>query len=129
MSPDEMNHGASELRTKYAYIFSTIVEIYRLYHQNEKIDAKFETVVELTKKLSEEGVFDDYISQSLNTLYTLYPSLLPVMVSLAYQSNKDKETAYLNKLYKLLIISQSDLSQLLHDLIMEDREHYLKRFK
>ncbi len=116
MSPYEHDAGAGELRTKYAYLFDTVVEIYRLYHQNEKVATRFEIVVELTQKLYKEEIFDDYIFESLTAVYKLYPTLLPGVVQKGYEDNREKEIEHLNKLYELLSISQSDLSQLYHDI-------------
>ena len=132
MSPNEnYDHGASELRTKYAYLFSTLVEIYKLYHQEEKPASRFETVVELTQKLYEEEIFDDYIFESLTAVYKLYPTLLPGVVQKGYEDNREKEIEHLNKLYELLSMIQSDLSQLYHDIWVEDcerfRDNWIKR--
>ena len=132
MSPNEnYDHGASELRTKYAYLFSTLVEIYKLYHQEEKPATRFETVVELTQKLYEEEVIDDYIYESLQVIYKEYPTLLPGEVQKGYEKNREKEIQHLNKLYELLLTTQKDLSQLFHDILAEDcnkfRDEWLKR--
>ena len=109
MSPNEYyDHGASELRTKYAYLFSTIVEIYKYYHQEEKPATRFETVVELTKKLYEEERIDDYIFESLQLVYKEYPTLLPGEVQKGYEEDREKELNHLNKLYELLSITQRD---------------------
>lgn len=124
MSPNEHDAGAGELRTKYAYLFDTVVEIYRLYHQNEKVATRFEIVVELTQKLYKEEIFDDYIFESLTAVYKLYPTLLPGVVQKGYEDNREKEIEHLNKLYELLSITQSDLSQLYHDIWVEDRERF-----
>ena len=128
MSPNEHDAGASELRTKYAYLFDTVVEIYRLYHQNEKVATRFETVVELTQKLYKEEIFDDYIFESLTAVYKLYPTLLPGVVQKGYEDNREKEIEHLNKLYELLSITQSDLSQLYHDIWVEDRERFKREW-
>lgn len=125
MSPYENHdHGASELRTNYAYLFDVVVRIYKLYHQNEKVATRFETVVELTQKLYKEEIFDDYIFESLTAVYKLYPTLLPGVVQKGYEDNREKEIEHLNKLYELLSITQSDLSQLYHDIWVEDRESF-----
>ena len=125
MSPYEnYDHGAGELRTKYAYIFETVVEIYKLYHQDEKVATRYEKVVELTQKLYDEGVFDDYIYESLQGVYKQYPTLLPGVVQEGYKNNREKEIEHLNKLYELLSMMQSDLSQLFHDILVEDRERF-----
>ena len=124
MSPYEHDHGAGELRTKYAYLFDTVVEIYRLYHQNEKVATRYERVVELTQKLYQEEIFDDYIFESLQAVYKQYPTLLPGVVQKGYEENREKEIEHLNKLYELLSMTQSDLSQLFHDILVEDRERF-----
>ena len=127
MSPNEnYDHGASELRTKYAYLFSTLVEIYKLYHQEEKPATRFETVVELTQKLYEEEVIDDYIYESLQVVYKEYPTLLPGVVKEGYDKDREKELEHLNRLYGLLSITQRDLSLRLHDIIQEDVENFKK---
>ena len=127
MSPNEYyDHGASELRTKYAYLFSTIVEIYKYYHQEEKPATRFEIVVELTKKLYEEERIDDYIFESLQLVYKEYPTLLPGEVQKGYEEDREKELNHLNKLYELLSITQRDLSLRLHDIIQEDVENFKK---
>ena len=132
MSPYEHDAGAGELRTKYAYLFNTVVEIYRLYHQNEKVAARFETVVELTQKLYKEEIFDDYIFESLMAVYKLYQTLLPGVVKKGYEDNREKEIEHLNKLYELLSMTQSDLSQVYHDIWVEDcerfRDNWIKRY-
>jgi len=125
MSPYENHdHGASELRTNYAYLFDVVVRIYKLYHQNEKVATRFETVVELTQKLFDEGVFDEYIYESLKSVYKEYPTLLPGVVQKGYETNRENEIEHLNKLYELLSITQSDLSQTFHDILVEDRERF-----
>lgn len=125
MSPYEnYDHGASELRTHYAYLFDVVVRIYKLYHQNEKVAARYEKVVELTQKLYDEEVFDDYIYESLQNVYRQYPTLLPGVVQEGYKKNRDKEIEHLNKLYELLSMMQIDLSQLFHDILIEDRERF-----
>ncbi len=124
MSPNEHDSGAGELRTKYAYLFNTVVELYRLFHQNEKVAARFEMVVELTQKLYKEEIFDDYIFESLMAVYKLYPTLLPGVVKKGYEDNREKEIEHLNKLYELLSMTQSDLSQVYHDIWVEDCERF-----
>ena len=125
MSPlENYDHGAGELRTKYAYIFETVVEIYKLYHQDEKVATRYEKVVELTQKLFDEGVFDEYIYESLQNVYKQYPTLLPGVVQKGYEENRKKEIEHLNKLYELLSMMQSDLSQLLHDILVDNRERF-----
>lgn len=124
MSPNEHDAGASELRTKYAYLFDVVVRIYKLYHQNEKVSTRFEKAVELTQKLYDEQVFDDYIYESLQAVYKQYPTLLPGVVQKGYETNREKEIEHLNKLYELLSITQSDLSQTFHDILVEDRERF-----
>lgn len=123
MSPYNNNdHGAGELRTKFAYLFGTVVEIYRLYHQDEKVAARFEKVVELTQKLYDDEIIDDYLYESLKVVYNHYPYLLPGEVKKGYEENRTKEVQMLNRLYELLTMTQGDLSQRLHDIIMEDNE-------
>ena len=124
-----MNHGAGEIRTKYAYLFSTIVELYRYYHLNAKPNTRFESVKELAKELFEEGCLSEYLYESIQEAFRLYPTLLPGVVQQELERDEAKETEHLNKLYALLSITQADLSQQLHDVIVEDREHYLKQFK
>lgn len=124
MSPYEHDAGAGELRTKYAYLFDTVVEIYRLYHQNDKVATRYEKVLELTQKLYKEEIFDDYIFESLTAVYKLYSTLLPRVVQEGYENNREKEMEHLNKLYELLSITQSDLSQLYHDIWVEDRDRF-----
>ena len=129
MSPEEMNHGAGEIRTKYAYLFSTIAELYRCYHLNAKPDTRFESIKGLAKELFDEGNLSEYLYESLQETFRLYPTLLPGVVQQAYETNEKQETEHLNRLYALLSIAEADLSQQLHDVIVEDSEHYLKQFK
>ena len=125
MSPlENYDHGASELRTKFAYLFDTVVEIYRLYHQNEKVATRFEKVVDLTEKLFEEEIIDMYLYESLKMVYNQYPLLLPGVVKKGYEENRTKEVQLLNRLYELLSMTQSDLSQRLHDILVEDSERF-----
>ena len=129
MSPYEnYDHGASELRTHYAYLFDVVVRIYKLYHQNEKVATRYETVVELTLKLYDEEIFDDYIFESLKAVYKLYPTLLPGVVQKGYEENREKEIKHLNKLYELLLITQRDLSEVLYDILKEDQERFKKEW-
>lgn len=125
MSPyEEHDHGAGELRANYAYLFDVVVRIYKLYHQNEKVATRYEKVVELTQKLYQEGIFDDYTFESLQAVYKQYPTLLPGVVHKGYEENREKEIEHLNKLYELLSMTQIDLSQLFHDILVEDRERF-----
>ena len=129
MSPYENHdHGAGELRTNYAFVFETIVRIYKLYHQNEKVPSRFENAVELTQKLFREGIFDDYMLESLQSLFEQYPTLLPGVVQKGYEENREKEIKHLNKLYELLLITQRDLSEVLYDILEEDQERFKKEW-
>ena len=126
MSPYEnYDHGAGELRTKYAYLFTTVAEMYRLYHPREKITPRFENVEELTQKLYDDKVIDDYLFDSLKDVYSKYPSLLPAVVAQGYKEDKVKENEHLNKLFELLSITQGELSQLYHDIIEEDQDRFM----
>ena len=129
MSPYENHdHGASELRTNYAYLFDVVVRIYKLYHQNEKVATRFENAVEITQKLYDEKIFDDYMLESLKGLFKLYPTLLPGVVQKGYEENREKEIKHLNKLYELLLITQRDLSEVLYDILEEDQERLKKEW-
>ena len=80
--------------------------------------------MELTQKLYEEEIFDDYIFESLTAVYKLYPTLLPGVVQKGYDDNREKEIEHLNKLCELLSITQSDLSQLYYDIWVEECERF-----
>ena len=129
MSPFEtkFDHGAGELRTKYAYLFSTIAEIYRYYHQDSKPNTRFEDVKALAQKLFEEGCLSEYLYESLQQVFNLYPTLLPGVVQQGYEKDRKKEVEHLNRLNDLLSITQSDLSQELHDVIIEDNKRFKRR--
>ena len=129
MSPYEKPYySASELRTKYAYVFSTIAEIYKYYHRGEKVGMRFEEVVKLVNQLKEEERLTEYLYESLEDLFKQYPTLLPGEVQKGYETNESKETEHLNRLGGLLSLVQSDLSLELHDLLKEEKERYVKKY-
>ena len=129
MSPYERpDYSASELRTKYAYVFSTIAEIYKYYHREEKVGTRFEEVVKLVNQLKEEERLTEYLYESLEDLFKLYPTLLPGEVQKGYETNESKEIEHLNRLGGLLSFVQSDLSLELHDLLKEEKERYVKKY-
>ena len=129
MSPYERpDYSASELRTKYAYVFSTIAEIYKYYHHEEKVGTRFEEVVKLVNQLNKEERLSEYLYESLKDLFEQYPTLLPGVVQNGYETNENKEIEHLNRLGGLLSLVQSDLSLELHELLKEEKERYVKKY-
>ena len=129
MSPYKRpDYSASELRTKYAYTFSTIAEIYKYYHHEEKVGTRFEEIVKLVDQLNKEERLSEYLYESLKDLFEQYPTLLPGVVQKGYETNENKEIEHLNRLGGLLSLVQSDLSLELHELLKEEKERYVKKY-
>ena len=122
-------HSASELRSIYRCIFEAVVQIYQLYHKDEKIVVRYEKAVELTQKLYDENIIDDYIFESLQGVYKQFSTLLPTVVAKAYKEDKNKETEHINKLYELLRITVVDINQVLFDILHSDEERLKNEWK
>ena len=109
----------SYLRTKYSYLFDTIVQLYRFSFvaRNEKISRKGGDVWSCVVDMHRGGKLSDYLHSSLEEVFKLHHSLLPGTVSKAFEENEKKERTHLDRLDKLLFIVQSDHSSELSDLI------------
>ena len=127
MSPYEQNFRASpsSLRTKYAYLFDTIIQLYRFSFASpdEKVSKRADDIWPIIEKMHESKALNDYLYSSLEEVFRLYPSLLPGVVSKAFEEDEEKERAHLDRLDKLLSIVQGDLSSELSDLIDQQYEH------
>lgn len=128
MSPyeNERDLAGSTLRSKYAFIFNTVVEIYKFYHIKAKVSSQFEKVKELTETLYKEERLSDYLYESLKVLFKLYPTLIPVELAKMYKNDVKNTLKKLEEIDELLLIAIGDLSQELSDIIKEDKDAYLR---
>lgn len=128
MSPyeNERDLAGSTLRSKYAFIFNTVVEIYKFYHIKAKVSCKFDKVQEITETLHKEEKLSDYLYESLKVLFKLYPTLIPAELAKMYKKDTKNAVKKLEEIDELLLIAIGDLSQELSDIIKEDKDAYLR---
>ena len=108
MSP-EIEITAKEVRSRYAYLFSTLAELCRLRY-GERPATDFPTVHKETSRLKDDGYLSDYLSENLSQLYSLYPEMLP---------GKRHGQKWLSGLFDLLGPVVGDLCAEIKDLVDE----------
>ena len=119
---------ASTIRSQYAYIFNTVVEIYKFYHVGAKVSARFEDVKTIVEEMYKEETLSTYLYESLKEIFEKYPILRPDNLKKSYLNDSKKTQETLNRLEELVLTIQADISLELHDIIEEDKELYLRRY-
>lgn len=129
MSPykNEYELHASNVRSQYAYLFSTVAEIYKFHYLNKKVSSRFEDIKRVSEEMHNDEKLSTYLYESLQEVFKLYPTLLPAEVKRRFKENGTNEWERINKIGELLMIIQADLSLELHDLIINDREEFLRK--
>ena len=121
MSPTIANISAKEVRSRYAFLFGTVSELYVMRNGGDRPSTSFEDVQKTTEALKEDGYLSDYLYESLKALYALYPTMLP---------GKEHEQAELRNLFELLGIAIGDVAAEIADYQAEaeshDREYLIK---
>jgi len=75
MSPLIVN-SAKSVRSKYAYLFESISELYR-FRYGEKPSTKFDQVQSETEQLFDDGYLNEYLHENIKSLFDLYPTMIP----------------------------------------------------
>ena len=114
--------SAGSIRSKYAYLFSSIAELDFLL-SGKKPGTKFEEIEAVVASLYDSSQIDEYLHSNLLRLFELYPSLLPGVVSEALKTDFEAENKRLRQLDATLDIIIGDICGLIHDLTTEMREH------
>ena len=90
MSPNTIEVSAGEVRSKFAFLFGSIAELYRFYY-GKKPSTKFEDIKVAVEKLKADDNLSDYLSENLAEAFLLYPTLLPGVVAQNYRNDETKE--------------------------------------
>ena len=114
MSPTIENISAKEVRSRYAFLFGTVSELYVMRNGGDRPSTRFEDVQKTTEALKEDGYLSDYLYESLKALYALYPTMLP---------GKEHEQAELRNLFELLGIAIGDVAAEIADCQAEAEAH------
>ena len=114
MSPTIENISAKEVRSRYAFLFGTVSELYVMRNGGDRPSTRFEDVQKTTEALREDGYLSDYLYESLKALYALYPKMLPGI---------EHEKAELNNLFELLGIAIGDVAAEIADYQAEAEAH------
>ncbi len=133
MSPNEYNEDifslrerettVTDIRSSYSFIFNQLVQIYKIYHQDEKLSAKAEEVADAVETLHNEGKLTDYLYENFKSCYSQYPTMLVSnLLKEKEQVGADKQYERLKKLKGLLKLYIGDLSEELHELIEEQND-------
>lgn len=121
MSP-EIDISVSGTRSKFAFLFSSIAELYRFYYET-KPSCKFEDIKISVNKLIEDGYLDDYFQANLERAFNLYPTLLPGVVAANFKKDENKELERLTKLNKFLDILIGDICGEINDRVEEINQY------
>lgn len=127
MSP-QIKASADSVRSSYAFLFSVVVQIYRIHYPDEKPGTRFEEVRKITETMMGDGLLDENTYETLQSLYREYPSMLPTAVAENFRRDAQREAERIDGLNKRLLIAISELSEDLHDLIEEDQAEYLRDY-
>lgn len=121
MSP-EIDISVSETRSKFAFLFNSIAELYRFYY-GKKLSTKFEDVKKMEEVLVKDGHLNDYLQSNLDSAFGLYPTLLPGVVAQNFRTNAEKEQERINKLGKFLDILIGDICGEINDKVDETEQY------
>lgn len=119
MSPNIIEVSAGEARSKFAFLFGGIAELYRFYY-GKKPSTKFEDIKVAVEKLKADENLSDYLSENLAEAFLLYPTLLPGVVAQNYRNDEAKEKERISKLGQLLDILIGDVCGEINDKAEEE---------
>ena len=114
MGKEKLPVNAADIRTKYALVFKLIDEYHNLIYR-ERLGDRFDDAKKTTEILKENNRISDYIYESLQKLFELYPTMLPGKVAQNLSENSDKEERRQDQLDDLLNIMINDLNDLIAD--------------
>ncbi len=112
MSP-EIEVKPPLLRSKFAFLFGCIAELYR-FHYGNKPGTKLDEIKAAVEELKRDDRISDYLVANLQLLFAKYPDLMPGK----FQSRK-----YMEKLNATLDMVNGDLCREIADLSQESAEH------
>lgn len=131
MSP-EIDFTVGEVRSKYAFLFSSIAELYRLYY-GTKPSTKFEDVKKAANHLIRDSHLSEYLKVNLESVFDLYSSLLPSVVVNNFKKDEQNEHERLNKLGALVDILIGDVCGEINEKVQQslkyDRDSLLNKVK
>lgn len=120
MSP-EMKMTVGDLRSRYAFLFGSVAELYRLCY-GKKPSTRFEDIKAATETMAADDRLSDYLRENLEKLYSLYPSLLP---------GRSNDQSFLESLGELLTIIIGDVCAEINEISdaaqRHDTEQLLKK--
>lgn len=90
MSPD-IEISVSEVRSKFAFLFGSIAELYRFYY-GKKLSTKFEEVKKMAEVLIKDEHLDEYFESNFQNAFAMYPTLLPSVVAQNFRQDAKKGT-------------------------------------
>ena len=124
MSKEKLPISPSDIRSKYARVFEAIDEYYNLLYRVRR-GKRFEEAQETVRILKDENRLSDYIYESLQKVFELYPTMLPGKVAQNLNEDFDKEEKREDQLDDLLNIMIKDLDDLIADKAEEIAEMHL----
>ena len=74
MSP-EIDISVSETRSKFAFLFNSIAELYRFYY-GKKLSTKFDDVKKMEEVLVKDGSLNDYLQSNLDSAFGVNHGLI-----------------------------------------------------
>lgn len=104
---------AADVRSRYAALFQAIAELAWVRY-GERPSTKFEEIKKVSQKLTDDGYLNEYLTENLGRLFSLYPELLP---------GKRHDQKWLDDLYAMLSLIISDLAEEVKELIDEADAH------
>ncbi len=111
MSPD-IEVRPPLLRSKYAFLFGCIAELYR-FHYGKKPGTRPDELKEAVEELKGDDKISDYLFANLQLLFGKYPDLMP---------GKFQSREYMEKLNATLDMVNGDLCREIADLSEEGAE-------
>lgn len=122
MSPNTLDISAGEARSKFAFLFSSVAELYRFYYE-KKPSTKFEDIKAAVEKLKADNYLSEYLVLNLEKIFNFYPTLLPGVVAQNYKVNATEEQKRLNNLGQLLDLIIGDICGEINEKVQEMEEH------
>ena len=101
------------IRMQYDTLFLDVASLAELRY-GKSADTKFDSIKEVTKKLSKDGFLSDFLYSNLSRLYVLY---------LENKAGKQHEEGWLNNLYDLLNTVIGDIQEEINALMDEGDRH------
>lgn len=126
MSPEEIT-TASSVRSKYAFLYSCIAELYR-FRYGKKTSTKVEEIKQAVNVLKNDNYISDYISENLANLFEQYKTLVPGNSERLMQIDRSAEIKRLCCLSSLVDDQIKEVCAEISQVIDDDREHYMKMY-